>query len=750
VPRWPSPPAIVAEALLGVPDPLLTALQPGPPASGAAVASSLARSLAPPADHDKAPHWLLREQVPSFRRSLAAVRRHGGAVLADPVGSGKTFVALAVAAALNRASTACLVPATLLGQWERAAARVGISVSLCSHEQVSRGRLPERTRGLVIIDESHHFRNPHTRRYAHLAPWLIGRPALLVTATPIVNRLADLANQLLLTVRDDALAMDGIVSLRLLLEAGSPAPALGHLIIESEAVTHYRPARIDRIDPPTTAECLTLGHLLESLTRLRLSQCQPIATLIRGVMLRAAGSSPAALAGVLRRYRRLLLHARDALRAGRPMNRAELRQFTGDSGDQLVWWELLPVPEAKAEIELNDLSPLEDLIQAAAAATSEADEKLGRLRALLADGMPTLVFTTSQDTVRYLRDRLRDLGIAWCTGERAGIGAATLPRRSVLGWFREPVRSSLAPRHLIVTDVAAEGLDLQRAARVIHYDLPWTPMRLEQREGRSVRYGSQHSQIQVVRFAAPPALERLLQLEAILDRKARLPAAAGLGPEGQQIWRWRASLAEQFGRPRACAGIAAVVSSCQGLLAGFTLRATQHLDRLSSMVLWMDLNGRWSEAPETVAAWLAMAAAQKETMAVDRDRIRDWLSRLANPIRERLALTRSRSWVSPDPAPAARRLTARLQHLIRDAARRHQPARLAELERALAFVAGGHTAGEAMLVEQLAKASSTEVAAAVGKLPKVQANRVGVEVRLNGLVVFGPPESTVMTSVGSR
>jgi hypothetical protein len=80
---------------------------------------------------------------------------------------------------------------------------------------------------------------------------------------------------------------------------------------------------------------------------------------------------------------------------------------------------------------------------------------------------------------------------------------------------------------------------------------------------------------------------------------------------------------------------------------------------------------------------------------------------------------------------------ARLQHLIREAARRHQADRLAELERALAFVVGGHTAGEAILIEQLAKASGPEIAGALGRLPKVHAFWGGIEVELTGLVVFG-------------
>jgi hypothetical protein len=77
-----------------------------------------------------------------------------------------------------------------------------------------------------------------------------------------------------------------------------------------------------------------------------------------------------------------------------------------------------------------------------------------------------------------------------------------------------------------VTDVAAEGLDLQRAARVVHYDLPWTPMRIEQREGRSVRYGSHYDRVEVVRFGVPAVLERSLRLEARPLRGSRRPGGA--------------------------------------------------------------------------------------------------------------------------------------------------------------------------------------------------------------------------------
>ena len=64
--------------------------------------------------------------------------------------------------------------------------------------------------------------------------------------------------------------------------------------------------------------------LLGGIDRLRLSSAPAIELLIRTVLLQALASSPAAVASALQRYRRLLLHARDASEAGLPVSRAAL------------------------------------------------------------------------------------------------------------------------------------------------------------------------------------------------------------------------------------------------------------------------------------------------------------------------------------------------------------------------------------------------------------------------------------------
>src|SRR6185437_13969894 len=125
---WPVP-RIVAESLAAVADPLRTALTPGPPAPAAEVARALARSLVPVESAVPPPAWLLPGQLRSFRRAVAALERFGGALIADAVGSGKTYVALA-AASLRRRPAVCLVPAMLARQWCEVAGRLGVMVEV--------------------------------------------------------------------------------------------------------------------------------------------------------------------------------------------------------------------------------------------------------------------------------------------------------------------------------------------------------------------------------------------------------------------------------------------------------------------------------------------------------------------------------------------------------------------------------------------------------------------------------------------
>lgn len=781
-----------------MPEPLATALRPGPVAEPAAVAATLARSLAPPEADVAGPPWLWPAHALTLRRIVAAIDRHGGALLADPVGTGKTYVALAAAVAVGAAASrdgrkgaqpaVCFVPAALVPQWCAVARRLGVPAVVWSHERVSRGSLPAGPSGLVIIDESQHYRNAETQRYRHLAPWLVGRQALLLSATPVVNRMADLAHQLCLAVRDDALAAHGVPSIIQLLQGNAGHQALGQVVFsqprdgDARRAPQARPAARSRVVRLDDADLAPTTPVLGALEGLRLSATIPVAALMRGVFWRAAASSPAALHATLSRYRRLLLHARDAAAAGVPTTRRALLQLTEGLGDQLLLWELVGGTGDGTPLSLGDLDRLDGLLALAAAAQAP-DPKVTRLAELLADGHPTIVFAGARATVRYLRDRLPGRPVAWCTGERAGIGRATAPRETVLGWFRRSaskfteegleahtlaahteaapktragrnrtglaeahgrIPAELIPRHLIATDVAAEGLDLRRAARVVHYDLPWTPMRLEQREGRVRRAASVHREVELVRFEPPPAVEARLRQLAALEQKRVLPARAGLADEGRGLWRWRTELAAEFaqvaGGPSSAdhGGVAAVRSGPRGVLAGFTFHAAAAAvssPMPDGWVIWLGGDGAATDDCNVVAARLRHCL-RAPGAAVEPAAITAALERAAPMVRARLqALARTR-WRDLALAPPARHLVARLQAVTRPAVRRRDATELALLERALQFAAGGHSAGEAVLVEQLARAPVVELRARLRDIPAPTPQVEGVAVRLTGLVLF--------------
>lgn len=113
----------------------------------------------------------------------------------------------------------------------------------------------------------------------------------------------------------------------------------------------------------------------------------------------------------------------------------------------------------------------------------------GRLRAdgALADEERAIWFTEYKDTLDYVAARLAVEGIR-SPQARTLFGGSSLVERAEV---REAFNDADDPiRLLLATDVAAEGLNLQTSCRyVVHYEVPWNPMRLEQRNGRLDRHG---------------------------------------------------------------------------------------------------------------------------------------------------------------------------------------------------------------------------------------------------------------------
>ena len=666
--RWPR---VVAESLATVEEPVETLGQPPLPATVGDVAAATAAWLAPGRSCVDPPAFLRPEQIDSWRRAQHALLHRGGALLAEPTGSGKSWIALGLAAQERRR---CLVvaPAVLLPQWQGVSNRSAIAVDLWSLERLSRGLLPPSSPPLVIIDEAHRLRDPGIRRVRTLAPWLVGRRVLLVTATPIVNRLRDLITLLRLIVPEDALALDGIPALGDLAGLERPPAALRRLAIRTAKRVCY--ARQDATTIlASSAERERSKVAVRAIGSLTLSRESSVRRLLRSIFFDAAASSDAALHRALARYRALLLHSREA--GG--LSRASIRQFAGEALDQLVLWELIGL-ERTSELVTSDIPHLDSIL----AAPQRDDDWIHDLEQHLGSARPSVCFTRHRATAQLLRRTLGE-GTAWVTGSEAGIGPHRLERALVLSAFgpQRPqwrIRRTL-PHLLIATDVAAEGLDLQSAGCVVHVDLPWTAMRLAQREGRLLRIGQRHTSVEIIVRRPAPELELLLAGEHRIRRKHTLSE------------RWLSVLERRDPDPALPSAPPRVGLFDDGRGdATLVVIATTRGDCAGVRIVTRTADGGWCDN-EAITAALWQRAHGAPAMEASGPEVR---AALADALRYVLGS----SAPQPSTAPA---LIARIQRLARTAAARRDAASLAALDRLLRFAAAPTTLGGRILLERL-------------------------------------------------
>lgn len=682
-PRWPR---VVAEALAGVPRPLATAAAPLHPGTAEEVAGAWHCASMPARSGAAPPHFLLPAQHDAWRRIMSALRGYRGALLAEPVGSGKTWIALGVAAA-EAAPVLVIAPAILKAQWQSAGARADVTLHWWSHEKLSRGQLPPDAASLVIIDEAHRLRDATTIRVRTLAPWLRDRRVLLLTATPIVNRLDDLVALLRLILPEDAFRFDGVRMLGDLAEHDVPPLALRRVMIRSAQDAALHPSRTTPLVAAAAEEARS-ERAVEMVQRLTRRHRTGWSRLLAAVLLDAASSSDAALLEAVRRYRALLWQAREAGTSDRDL----LRRFAGRAFEQTVLWELVGATPAATTLAVDDLPTVESVL-----ATFEVADTswLDAIRTMMADAVPTLCFTRHRATAALLRTALGE-ETAWITGDAAGIGPHRLPREAILAAFGpQRTRWSLRqrpPRWLVATDVAAEGLDLQAAGRIIHVDLPWTAMRVSQREGRLLRLGQEHAEVHIVVRHPAPALEAALARVERVAGKRKLtdrcldavvsPSIVAPGPLGISAPWLALRIAEDL--PPAELVLLSVSES------GGERRGTMAVQRIGGGTWQLLPAGPALPAPSEQV--LHPTSASEELGAIVESASR-WALRdlLAQP-----------SWGAP-------RLVARIHRLARAAAWRRDAEALARLDRLLRWCTAPPTLGDRLRLEALAVAGDAEL-----------------------------------------
>ena len=450
---------------------------------------------------------LAAHQTDAVERALELLAARRGVILADDVGLGKSFIAAEVMRRFERVDL--IVPAALVDQWRATLREFDVRANVLTHDGIVRYPFfAEACERLVVVDEAHAFRNPRTQRYDALARRTAGARVLLVTATPICNGLADLEALVRLIARDDLLS-----------DVGVPSIDVAFSNRDRELVATIVAALVIRRDRGVLPAALQFGALERRVVRHPVLKARGIdelrfplvgeSAILRRFLWRRLESSEAAFIESLRRQMRFYDRALAAIAAGRTLPKRDYRaafahEEDRDAFQEVLFWDLFaPSGDADPQAIREEMARIDALIRLARDAPSAKRE-------LLLDMLndePTLIFTGSAATAHDLHVAIQDSGL---------ITSRERMRDAVLRAFKQEQIDIV-----VSTDMSSEGLNLQRAATVIHYDIPWNPVKLDQRNGRAHRIGQQRDMVKAIYFLPETRETRIVETVARKNRVRR-------------------------------------------------------------------------------------------------------------------------------------------------------------------------------------------------------------------------------------
>ena len=425
-------------------------------------------------------------QIETARKVL---RQLGGrALLADEVGLGKTIEAgMIVAEYMARGmvrSLLVLTPASLVSQWQielsekfnittittdnrnpqqpieefwinnpRIIASLNTAKSAKHYPHVT-----SRNWDLVVVDEAHHLKNRTTLNWK-LVNALSKRFILMLTATPVQNSLVELFN-LLTLLKPGLLQTEAAFKKEYVDSRNGRIPKNPEKLrsLMREVMVRNTRALVDVKLPKRFATTITVTpsmgeqKLYQDLSEYLRCCEDKLDKLSRTNLLMRAGSSPGALADSLKQLTKRLSDEQLKSLARRA---AQVKQ----------------VEKAKALVEM----------------LSKSRSK-------------TLVFTTHKATGAYLADTLHSADIPFA--EFQG-GMSLKEKDAAIAAFRDNVSVLLA------SETGGEGRNIQFANAIINYDLPWNPMKIEQRIGRIHRIG-QTQDVFIFNFCLKDSIEEYI------------------------------------------------------------------------------------------------------------------------------------------------------------------------------------------------------------------------------------------------
>ncbi|MGC8758273.1 MAG: phospholipase D-like domain-containing protein, partial [Caldisericaceae bacterium] len=145
---------------------------------------------------------LFRFQRIAVMQAYETLNRYDGVFICDVVGLGKTYIGAALLKQLNKRAVV-ICPPRIKNMWEEFGEKFKIDIKTVSQGALNKGIFDEESelyrykdRDVVLIDESHYFRNSDTKRYREIFPFLVGKKVILVTATPQNTSIWNIYNQI--------------------------------------------------------------------------------------------------------------------------------------------------------------------------------------------------------------------------------------------------------------------------------------------------------------------------------------------------------------------------------------------------------------------------------------------------------------------------------------------------------------------------------------------------------------------------
>ncbi len=421
--------------------------------------------------------------------------------------------------------------------WHRKLAdRQGVMIVITSYDYSSKlmKRFPDVKWDFLIIDEAHNLRNLNsTKRAKRLYALSGGIPKILLTATPLQNSLMDLYG-LISFIDPRIFGSEQVFRQRYMKDEDYDGlkreltPVLCRTLRKDVADYMHFVKRICRtVDfklSPDEIELYERVNLFlkgDALYSIPASNRGLIILVIRKLMASSSFALVETFEVLKKRLEKLYEGTRSAdAQEGFDLFWSFVEDEIDESGFEETEDEDTAAQKAYIQAELDKVNAIIDV-----AKRIKTNSKVTALKQALEIGFSyqrdngiaqkAVVFTESKRTQKYIAAELRKSGYseddillfngdfndtmtkeiyrAWQVKNfgNANYGRSVEYKHAIVDYFKEHAKI------LICTDAGSEGLNLQFCNTVINYDLPWNPMKIEQRIGRCHRYGQQNDVVAI-------------------------------------------------------------------------------------------------------------------------------------------------------------------------------------------------------------------------------------------------------------